>query len=73
MAVKPKSKSAAQNLDAFKDTWINQVSVMLDAVDDITKVEDFLSSSESHLLEDIKKCLNALQVKKKNASLSSSF
>lgn len=40
-----------------------QVSVMLDAVDDITRVEDFLSSSETHILEDIKKCMASLQVR----------
>lgn len=34
---------------------------MTDAVDDITTVDDFLAVSENHILEDVNKCVAALQ------------
>ncbi len=45
----------------FRDAWANQVRILTDAVDDITTVDDFLAVSENHILEDVNKCVAALQ------------
>ena len=37
--------------------------ILTDAVDDITTVDDFLAVSENHILEDVNKCVSALQSK----------
>uniref|UniRef100_A0A8C7GXD5 Catenin alpha-1 n=2 Tax=Oncorhynchus kisutch TaxID=8019 RepID=A0A8C7GXD5_ONCKI len=39
------------------------VRVLTDAVDDITSIDDFLCVSENHILEDVNKCVIALQEK----------
>lgn len=61
LAAKPHSKVALENMDMFKDQWERQVRVLTDAVDDITSIDDFLSVSENHILEDVNKCVIALQ------------
>lgn len=38
-----------------------QVRILTDAVDDITTIDDFLAVSENHILEDVNKCVLALQ------------
>ncbi|KAK3522914.1 hypothetical protein QTP86_008225 [Hemibagrus guttatus] len=48
-------------MDVFKDQWEKQVRILTEAVDDITSVDDFLSVSENHILEDVNKCVIALQ------------
>uniref|UniRef100_A0A673IW93 Catenin alpha-1 n=1 Tax=Sinocyclocheilus rhinocerous TaxID=307959 RepID=A0A673IW93_9TELE len=63
LAAKPNSKVAQDNMDLFKDQWEKQVRVLTDAVDDITSIDDFLSVSENHILEDVNKCVIALQEK----------
>lgn len=55
------SKVAQENMDAFRDAWENQVRILTEAVDDITTIDDFLAVSENHILEDVSKCLLALQ------------
>ena len=55
------SKVAHENMDAFRDAWENQVRILTEAVDDITTIDDFLAVSEAHILEDVSKCLLALQ------------
>ena len=62
LAARPKSKVAQENIEVFRDAWINQVRILTDAVDDITTVDDFLAVSENHILEDVNKCVAALQV-----------
>lgn len=57
LASRPNSKVALENMDAFRQAWENQVRVLTDAVDDITTIDDFLAVSESHILEDINKCV----------------
>ncbi|KAF2344737.1 Vinculin/alpha-catenin, partial [Trinorchestia longiramus] len=47
-------------MDAFKAAWENQVRILTDAVDDITTIDDFLAVSESHILEDVKTCVRAI-------------
>ncbi|MBN3307959.1 CTNA1 protein, partial [Amia calva] len=63
LAAKPNSKVAQDNMDLFKDQWERQVRVLTDAVDDITSIDDFLCISENHILEDVNKCVIALQEK----------
>ena len=53
---------AQENMDVFKDAWERQVRILTEAVDDITTIDDFLAVSESHILEDVNKCVLALQV-----------
>ncbi|XP_078085739.1 catenin alpha-2 isoform X2 [Mustelus asterias] len=61
LAARPQSKVAQDNMDVFKDQWEKQVRVLTEAVDDITSVDDFLAVSENHILEDVNKCVIALQ------------
>ncbi|XP_003215304.1 catenin alpha-1 [Anolis carolinensis] len=63
LAAKPQSKLAQENMDMFKEQWEKQVRVLTDAVDDITSIDDFLAVSENHILEDVNKCVIALQEK----------
>ncbi|ROT66364.1 Catenin alpha [Penaeus vannamei] len=60
LAARPKSKVAQENMDAFKDAWENQVRILTESVDDITTIDDFLAVSESHILEDVKTCVRAI-------------
>ena len=50
-------------MEVFRDAWETQVCILTDAVDDIVTVDDFLSVSENHILEDVNKCCLALQEK----------
>ena len=61
LAARPRSKVALENMDVFKDAWEKQVRLLTEAVDDITTIDDFLAVSESHILEDVNKCVLALQ------------
>ncbi|XP_039282476.1 catenin alpha isoform X4 [Nilaparvata lugens] len=61
LAARPRSKVAQENMDVFRDAWENQVRVLTEAVDDITTIDDFLAVSENHILEDVNKCVLALQ------------
>uniref|UniRef100_H2LSG0 Catenin alpha-1 n=1 Tax=Oryzias latipes TaxID=8090 RepID=H2LSG0_ORYLA len=63
LAAKPNSKVGLDNMDLFKEQWEKQVRVLTDAVDDITSIDDFLCVSENHILEDVNKCVIALQEK----------
>jgi catenin alpha len=61
LAARPRSKVAQENMEAFRDAWDNQVRILTEAVDDITTIDDFLAVSENHILEDVNKCVLALQ------------
>ncbi|KAI5740495.1 hypothetical protein M8J76_004414 [Diaphorina citri] len=61
LAARPRSKVAQENMDVFKEAWDSQVRVLTEAVDDITTIDDFLAVSENHILEDVNKCVLALQ------------
>ncbi|XP_077122139.1 catenin alpha-1 [Ranitomeya variabilis] len=63
LAAKPHSKVAQETMDLFKEQWEKQVRILTDAVDDITSIDDFLAVSENHILEDVNKCVIALQEK----------
>uniref|UniRef100_A0A6M2DL37 Putative alpha-catenin n=1 Tax=Xenopsylla cheopis TaxID=163159 RepID=A0A6M2DL37_XENCH len=61
LAARPRSKVAQENMDVFRHAWENQVRILTEAVDDITTIDDFLAVSENHILEDVNKCVLALQ------------
>jgi catenin alpha len=55
------SKVAIENMEVFKDAWQKSVKLLTDTVDDITTINDFLSVSENHILEDLNRCVMALR------------
>lgn len=55
------SKVAIENMDVFRDAWQKSVKLLTDSVDDITLINDFLSVSENHILEDLNRCVMALR------------
>ncbi|XP_037295710.1 catenin alpha isoform X2 [Manduca sexta] len=61
VAARPRSRVAQENLAAFGRAWEAAVRLLTDAVDDITTIDDFLAVSENHILEDVNKCVVALQ------------
>lgn len=61
LVARPNSKVAQENMDAYRQAWENQVKILTEAVDDITTIDDFLAVSENHILEDVNKCVLALQ------------
>ncbi|XP_050068582.1 catenin alpha isoform X3 [Anopheles maculipalpis] len=61
LAARPNSKVAQENMEAYRQAWENQVRILTEAVDDITTIDDFLAVSENHILEDVNKCVLALQ------------
>lgn len=63
LSARPNSKVAQENMDAYRHAWENQVRILTEAVDDITTIDDFLAVSENHILEDVNKCVMALQEK----------
>lgn len=61
LAEQPQSTDAQENMEIFKQAWENQVKILLEAVDDITTVDDVLSVLENYILDDMNQCLAALQ------------
>lgn len=55
------SKVALENMDVYRDAWLKSVKLLTEAVDDITMINDFLSVSENHILEDLNRCVMALR------------
>lgn len=45
LTARPRSKVALENMDVFKEAWQRQVHLLMDAVDDITTIDDFLAVS----------------------------
>ncbi|XP_043070091.1 catenin alpha [Drosophila bipectinata] len=62
LTVRPNSKVAQENMSTYRQAWEVQVRILTEAVDDITTIDDFLAVSENHILEDVNKCVMALQV-----------
>lgn len=69
LACRPNSKEAQDNMNVNRDLWQKAVTVLLDAVDDITHIDDFLAVSEQHILEDITKAVGGLQESPPNANV----
>ncbi|KAM6091333.1 catenin alpha-3 isoform 1-T1 [Theristicus caerulescens] len=61
LAARPKSQVVKNNMEMYRSTWENHIHVLTEAVDDITSIDDFLAVSESHILEDVNKCIVALR------------
>nr|XP_020853878.1 catenin alpha-3 isoform X4 [Phascolarctos cinereus] len=61
LTARPKSQAVKSNMDMYKRLWENHIHVLTEAVDDITSIDDFLAVSESHILEDVNKCIIALR------------
>ncbi|XP_032850438.1 catenin alpha-3 [Tyto alba] len=61
LAARPKSQVVKNNMEMYRSTWENHVHILTEAVDDITSIDDFLAVSESHILEDVNKCIIALR------------
>ncbi|XP_049884079.1 catenin alpha isoform X2 [Pectinophora gossypiella] len=61
LAARPRSRVAQENATAFARAWESGVKLLTEAVDDITTIDDFLAVSENHILEDVNKCVVALQ------------
>ncbi|KAL0808775.1 hypothetical protein ABMA28_012455 [Loxostege sticticalis] len=61
LAARPRSRVAQENATAFARAWEAGVRLLTEAVDDITTIDDFLAVSENHILEDVNKCVVALQ------------
>ncbi|XP_062989362.1 catenin alpha-3 [Elgaria multicarinata webbii] len=61
LAARPKSQVVKSNMEMYKTTWENHIRVLTEAVDDITSIDDFLAVSESHILEDVNRCIIALR------------
>ncbi|XP_022831553.1 catenin alpha isoform X2 [Spodoptera litura] len=61
LAARARSRVAQENAAAFARAWDCAVATLTDAVDDITTIDDFLAVSENHILEDVNKCVVALQ------------
>ncbi|KAM9232679.1 catenin alpha-3 [Leptosomus discolor] len=61
LAARPKSQVMKNNMEMYRSTWENHIHVLTEAVDDITSIDDFLAVSESHILEDVNKCIIALR------------
>ncbi|XP_072851279.2 catenin alpha-3 isoform X2 [Pogona vitticeps] len=61
LAARPKSQVVKSNMEIYKNTWENHIRVLTEAVDDIISIDDFLAVSESHILEDVNKCIIALR------------
>ncbi|XP_043065478.1 catenin alpha [Drosophila ficusphila] len=62
LTVRPNSKVAQENMTTYRQAWEVQVRILTEAVDDITTIDDFLAVSENHILEDVNKCVMALQI-----------
>uniref|UniRef100_U3IAZ2 Catenin alpha 3 n=1 Tax=Anas platyrhynchos platyrhynchos TaxID=8840 RepID=U3IAZ2_ANAPP len=61
LSARPKSQVVKNNMEMYRSTWENHIHVLTEAVDDITSIDDFLAVSESHILEDVNKCIIALR------------
>ncbi|XP_042315287.1 catenin alpha-3 isoform X2 [Sceloporus undulatus] len=61
LAARPQSQVVKSNMEMYKTTWEKHIRVLTEAVDDITSIDDFLAVSESHILEDVNKCIIALR------------
>lgn len=54
------SQVARNNMDTFKNAWIEKVKLLTMAVDAMITVDDFLAVSEAHIIEDVKSGIQAV-------------
>lgn len=48
-------------MDVFRDAWLQSTKLLTESVDDITLINDFLSVSENHILDDLNRCVLAVR------------
>ncbi|KAG9508516.1 Catenin alpha, partial [Fragariocoptes setiger] len=60
---RPNSQVARDNMRAFEEFWRKQARILTACVDNIISIDDFLAVSENHIIEDVNKCILALQEK----------
>lgn len=60
LAARPSSQYAMENMQAYRNLWENQIKILIDAVDDISTIDDFLAVSEGHVWEDVRMCHDAI-------------
>ncbi|CAB4026103.1 catenin alpha-2-like [Paramuricea clavata] len=48
-------------MEVFKTSWETQVHLLVDSVDEITGIDEFLIVSENHIGEDVETCIQALK------------
>ncbi len=51
LAARPRSRAARENMDVFKTSWESQVHLIVDAVDEITGIDEFLAVSGQLLFD----------------------
>ena len=51
LAARPRSRAARENMDVFKTSWESQVHLLVDAVDEITGIDEFLAVSGQLLFD----------------------
>ena len=68
----PDSKAAQENVQIFKKSWVDQVKIFMDAVDDVISVVYFLNVVENHVLDDVKRCCRAMENREVNNLVNSS-
>lgn len=61
LAANSTSAEARDNLEAFMAAWLRSLDGVMKAVDNFTNIVDFLAVTKAHVLDDIKKCVVALQ------------
>ncbi|MCP9257928.1 Alpha-catenin-like protein hmp-1 [Dirofilaria immitis] len=54
------SQVAKDNMEAFKNAWIEKVKLLTMVVDSMITVDDFLAVSEAHIIEDVKSGIQAV-------------
>lgn len=56
----PNSKTAQENMEAYKNLWFEKVNLLTVALDNITTLDDFLAVSEAHIVEDCEKGIKGI-------------
>ena len=54
------SDDARQNMDIYRQAWMQELKLLILAIDDIMSINDFLAVSERQILHDINECIHAL-------------
>ena len=60
----PDSKAAQENVQMFKRSWVDQVKIFMDSVDDAVCINYFLGVVENNVLSDVRRCCGAMEDRK---------
>lgn len=61
LAAQPQSETAKENMEIFAQMWKDQMKILLDAVDDITTIDDVLSVLDNQTYDEMNEFVKALQ------------